>query len=65
VGDRVFVKSGEKLRVIPGSKLKGDSGKAAWKLDKNESIPRMKRSARVPSGVDLFIEEKYISKYFE
>ena len=63
--ERIYVKTGEKLKVIPGSRKVGDAGRTGWKLDKNEYIPRTKRSAQIPPGTDLYIEEKFIKSYIE
>ena len=60
VKDRIIVMSGTKLKVIQDSRLVGDSKRTGWKLDMSQDIPTMKGSARVPSDVQLFIEEKFI-----
>ncbi len=63
--ERIYVKTGEKLKVIPGSRKVGDAGRTGWKLDKNEYIPKTNRSAPIPAGTDLYIEEKFIKSYIE
>lgn len=62
VSERVFIKSGTKLKVIPDSQVEGDGGKTGWKLDKNEWFKTMKGSAEVPVGIDLYILDKFIKK---
>ena len=63
--ERIQIKTGKKLKVIPGSQKVGDGGRTGWKLDKNEYIPRTKRSASIPPGTDLYIEEKFIKSFSE
>jgi len=60
VPERVYVKSGAKIRVLANGRTVGDGGNIGWKVDMDSKIPTLFGSAEVPEGVQLYVMEKDI-----